>query len=329
MPNKIILITGINGFIGKALAKTLSNYGFEVRGTVRSDSAFQSMTEFINQFHLKKISLYNLGELTHKTEWSKVLGNIDIIIHCAARAHILQETNGDPINAFRQINFYATQHLAQVAITHNVRRIIFISSIGVLGNNSTIPFTDDSKPNPSLPYAQSKLEAEQCLIQLSKNIEVVIIRPPLVYGPGVKGNFKKLLNLIEKGLPLPLGHVKNKRQFIGIDNLVDFIMKCILSSNAANQTFLIADKEVISTTQLLKTLSKLMKKHMLLLPIPSQLLKSFLHIIGKKKIADQLLNNLEINFYNAKKLLDWEPPYTMTEQLQKTIEEHYRNKKNR
>ena len=323
MPNKTILITGASGFIGKTLIQTLYNSGYEVRGTVRSEKALQFMLKFIEQFNLKNVTIYNLGDLTEKTDWSSVVTNVDTIIHCAARAHILQETSADPLKAFRQINAQATEHLANDAIIHNVRRIIFISSIGVLGNSSnTKPFTDRSLTNPLLPYAQSKLEAEQNLMQMSKSIEIVIIRPPLVYGPGVKGNFKKLLGLIEKGIPLPFGRVKNKRQFIGIDNLVDFIIKCITSTKAANHTFLVADKEIVTTTQLLQLLSKLMGKKLVLLPVPRQLLKWCLHGIGKAKMADQLLNNLEIDSYNAKTLLNWEPPYTMLEQLKTTVEHH-------
>lgn len=325
MSNKTLLITGSSGFIGQSLIKTLSLKGYFVRGTVRSENSFNNLLEYCKKHNLKNVTLYNLGELTQSTDWGDVLLDVDTIIHCAARAHVLRETSLDPLNTFRQINCHATEHLAKEAQTYKVRRIIFISSIGVLGNSShSTPFSENSLPNPQLPYAQSKLEAECSLIQISKNIETVIIRPPLVYGPGVKGNFKKLLDLVSTGIPLPFGAIKNKRQFIGIDNLIDLIIKCVESPKAANQIFLASDKENITTSELIKLISKLIKKKIILLPIPSQILKKCLHAVGKGRLSDQLINNLEILPGNTKSLLEWDPPYTMLEQLESTIE-YYQN----
>lgn len=318
MHNKTILVTGASGFVGQALIRTLCQQGYEVRGTVRSATAFlllkKSMTEFNN------LSLYNLGDLSDTTEWSEALCNTHTVVHCAARAHILDETSSDPLKEFRQVNCDASKRLAEQAKTAGVKRIIFISSIGVLGNTSRdIPFNDNSKPNPVLPYAQSKLEAEQTLNQFASEMEVVIIRPPLVYGPGVKGNFKKLLQFVAKGLPLPLGKINNKRQFIGIDNLVDFISTCIFSEKAANQTFTVADNETITTTQLIKTIATLMDKNIILLPVPQGILNWILKAIGKGNMADQLIHNLEIIPNNAREILNWKAPFTLQQQLENAI----------
>lgn len=326
MHNKTILVTGSGGFIGKSLVRTLSQKGYTVRATVRSENSLNELTQFCMQLNLNNVTFYNTGDLSENTDWANILDQVDTIIHCAARAHILNETSSDPLQTFREINCNATVHLANEGQRHQVRRFIFLSSIGVLGNSSqNIPFTDSTLPNPQLPYAISKLEAEQKLMNLSKNMEIVIIRPPLVYGPGVRGNFNKLLSLVEKGIPLPFGKIINKRQFIGINNLVDFISQCITSPKAANQAFVVADKEVLSTTELIRSLSQLMKKKVILLPIPQLLLTWAFHALGKKKLADQLLNNLEINSSNAQNLMNWEPPYSLLEQLQDTVKHRQKN----
>jgi len=321
MSTKRILITGASGFIGQALVRTLCNSGREINCAVRSTLSVHAMTQFRQRFNLPDVNVFNVGQLSDATDWKQALDGVETIIHCAARVHILDESNNpDSLQKFRAINTQATTHLAQLAIKHKVRRFIFLSSIGVLGTTSNAsPFTDDTIPNPMTPYTLSKFEAEQNLKQLAKDIEIVIVRPPLVYGHGVSGNFDKLLKLISKGLPIPLGGIRNKRQFLGIDNLIDFIMHCVDSPLAANQTFLIADKEVVSTTELIRLIAKLMGGKVFLLPIPQQVLKYFLFALGKAKMADQLLNNLEIKADNARTLLNWEPPYTMLEQLKKVV----------
>ena len=312
MPSKVILVTGANGFVGKALVRALCLSGYAVRATVRSETARAVMGSYRDKLQLHNLTLFNLGELNDQTDWSEVLDHVDTVIHCAARAHVLCETSSNPLETFRQINTHVTQNLARQASDKRIRRFIFLSSIGVLGLNSlTTPFTDESEPNPQVPYAQAKWEAEQSLHAIRGTMDKVIIRPPIVYGSGVKGNFGKLLTFINKNIPIPLGAVKNKRQFIGIDNLVDFIITCIEPQMAINETFLIADKEVISTTQLLQNLARLMKKRIILLPVPHKLMEWGLKSIGMSKLAGQLLGNLEIKSDKAKTLLNWEPPYTM------------------
>lgn len=318
MSNKIILVTGASGFIGKALVTSLCQRGYEVRATVRSQLAEKQLSDYKHQQNLNTLTICNLGELNDKTNWQPTLKHVDTVIHCAARAHILRETSLDPLETFRKANTLVTKNLAQQAITQGVRRFIFLSSIGVLGTNTNLaPFTDQSLANPQAPYAQAKWEAEQALHALPNSIDRVIIRPPLVYGPGVGGNFAKLLNLIGKNIPLPLGAVKNKRQFIGVDNLVDFIIACIAPQTILNETFIIADNEMVTTTQLLRDLASVMNKKTILLPIPHRLLEWGLNVLGQSKIADQLLGNLEIKSDKAYQLLNWTQPFTMKEQLLK------------
>lgn len=326
MLNKNILVTGANGFIGKALVQFLCNMGYAVRATVRSECALNQLVTLRDKQNYKNLTLYNLGDLSAVTDWKEALKEVDTVVHCAARAHILNETSNNPLESFRQTNCIATQCLATEASRLGVKRFIFLSSIGVLGNSSEItPFNEYSQPNPKVPYAQAKWEAEQTLLQLCKTMELVIIRPPLVYGTDVKGNFEKLLRLINKGIPLPFGKIKNKRQFIGIDNLIDFISTCIESPEAANQVFLIADKEQISTTELIQILSKHMQKKTLLIPIQQKILQYALDLMGKKRLKDQLLGNMEICLLKAKKVLNWEPAFSMNEQLEKTIKHYIEN----
>lgn len=324
----LILVTGANGFVGKALIKSLCQTGYHVRATVRSKAAVAHLLAYQERLQLKNLSIYNIGELSYQTDWSSALNQVDTVIHCAARAHVLRETSINPLETFRNMNTHVTARLARQACDLNVRRFIFLSSVGVLGwSSGTTPFTDASLPNPQVPYAQSKWEAEQALHALPNTMDKVIIRLPLVYGIGVKGNFGVLVNLIGHYIPMPFGAVKNKRQFIGIDNVIDFIMVCLKPNTTINNTFLIADKEGISTTQLLKNIAHAMRKTAILLPVSDQLLDWGLKFVGRPKLAAQLLGNLEIKANKAHDLLGWEPRYSMQEQLIWTVDKKTLDKK--
>ena len=314
MSKKTILVTGASGFVGHALVQSLCKKGYHVRATVRSESAAARIRDLP---HANKPTVFNLGELNDRTHWDDALHACDTVIHCAARAHVLRETSRDPLSTYRQINTCATEHLAHAAHLHGVKRFIFLSSIGVLGNNSgNTPFTDDSTPNPQSPYAETKWEAEQGLLALPTAMDRIIIRPPVIYGPGVKGNFARLIDVVHRQRPLPFGAIHNRRQFIGLSNMVDFILTCIESEHLINETFLIADKEVLTTTQMLQCIASAMEKKSMLLRIPHPLLAWAFKLIGQSKLAGQLLGNLEIQSNKAQTLLGWEPPYSLEEQMQ-------------
>jgi len=317
-PKKVILITGANGFVGKSLTKYISQHQYTVRASVRSEEARTTMLHFKEKHKLTHLTIHNVHE---ESDWEKILKGVYVVIHCAGRAHILNENPKDSLAEFRAVNTYATENLAKLAQRSGVKRFIFLSSIGVLGNCSySTPFTENTPPTPSANYAISKLEAEQLLKKQSGSMDVVIIRPPLIYGPGAKGNFGKLLQALKKNIPLPLGCIQNKRHFLSINNLNDFIGVCIEAPKAANESFLVSDKESISTTKLIQSLSQSLNAKPLLLPVPNILLKFGLKCAGKSKVIEQLIENLEIDTSKAKNLLGWVPPHSLNKELKRATE---------
>ncbi len=311
---KKILVTGATGFIGQAVVKKLLALAFSVSAAVRSVSP--ALPNSLTQIEI--------GDLASLPEDNSFLQGIDVVIHIAARAHIMNETESEPLAEFRKINTTATLNLAVQAAEAGVKRFIFISSIKVNGESTTrsLAFTSESTLIPTDPYALSKFEAEHGLLSLTKNtrMEVVIIRPPLVYGPGVKANFLTMINWVDTGIPLPLGAIHNKRSLIALDNLVSFICHCINHPKAGNEVFLISDGEDISTTQLLKKVAKALHKKSRLLPVPVRLMRIVARLIGKQAIASRLFDSLQINSAKARELLDWQPVVTMDEQLRKITE---------
>ncbi|MCQ4251918.1 SDR family oxidoreductase [Pseudomonas stutzeri] len=305
-----ILLTGATGFVGSHLAKISQlNNGIELTGVVRRKSALP-------------ISQIVVGDLHAETDWSPALVGKEVVIHAAARAHIMQDEATDPLAEYRRVNVEGTLRLARQAAALGIKRFVFISSIGVHGNSNSRPFAAYDQPAPAEPYAQSKWEAEQGLTQLAAEtgMEVVVIRPPLVYGPGAPGNFGSLVRWIEKGIPLPLGAVHNKRSLVGIDNLVDLIIRCIDHPAAANRTFLAGDGEDFSTTQLLRGVGKAMGKPARLIPVPAGVLQFGATLLGKKAMAQRLLGSLQVDISKTCELLDWKPPYTVEEGLKRCFE---------
>ena len=309
-----ILLTGATGFVGKALVSELMQKNFNVSIAVRQKS---------NLFP-GNVKQFVVGDFEGDPDFSTSLTKINCVIHLAGKAHVLDKSKATVLDEFRKINTELTLNLAKQAITAGVERFIFLSSIGVNGNQNTRPFLEIDASNPQDPYAISKYEAEQGLLQLAENsnLEVVIIRPPLVYGNNAPGNFGRLLQWANAGfiLPLPLGVVNNTRSLIAIDNLVSFIIVCTLHPKAANEIFLISDDNNLSTTELLKKIATAFNKKALLLPIPVSWMIFMAKLLGREADAVRLFSSLIIDSSKARNLLDWRPVTTMDEQLYKIAE---------
>lgn len=345
-----ILLTGATGFVGSALTQHLHQHlhGHTLTAAVRRVT--DSLPPNIQQTPI--------GDLLPDTDWTPALNNVDTILHLAARVHIMHDTATDPLTEFRRTNTAATLNLAQQAATAGVRRLIYLSSIKVNGETTPPgqPFAAStslshrslseaegrsSPPHPLRddaesgwvrglggegflldPYGQSKQEAEQGLREIAQQtgLEIVIIRPPLVYGAGVKANFHNMMHWLHKGIPLPLGNIHNQRSLVALPNLIDLITTCIDHPAAANQTFLVADGEDLSTTELLQRLSRALGKPARLLPIPPSWLETGLTLLGKRAIAQRLCGNLQVDISKTRDLLGWTPPVSVDAALRQTAQ---------
>jgi nucleoside-diphosphate-sugar epimerase len=308
--NMKILTTGGTGFLGRALVRHLDLFtDYSVVLAARGKSkAFP-----------RRLVQYAVGDISQETCWSNGLSGVHIVIHCAAIAHIAPDNCKDSQLRYRETNTLGTLKLARQAVESGVERFIYISSIGVNGLSSSEPFRHNDLPNPLEPYAVSKYEAEVGLKKIAKetDMEVVIIRPPLVYGASAPGNFGKLISLAKRNLPLPLGAINNKRSLVGIDNLIDLIVTCLIHPNAADQTFLVSDDYDVSTSQLLKAMILSTGKKPHLLPIPVGLLKLCAWLLGKKSAVVRMSGNLQIDISYTKKVLSWSPPVSFDEGIRR------------
>jgi len=309
----LILVTGATGFVGSSLVARLVREGIETRASVRRDEASTP----------DGVSTVNVGELTADVNWSHALAGVEVIVHLAARVHVMHDTEADPLTAFRAVNVDGTLNLARQAAAAGVKRFVFISSVKVNGE-ATQPgraFSEADAPNPQDAYGQSKYEAEQGLRQLAADtgMEVVIIRPPLVYGPGVKANFAALMRAVRRGWPLPLGAVHNQRSLVTLDNLVDFIVTCISHPQAANQTFLVSDGQDLSITELVRGLAHAVGVPARLLPVPVWALQAGATLLGKGDAVQRLCGNLQVDISKARSLLGWVPPISSDEGLRRTV----------
>lgn len=310
-----VLVTGGTGFLGQALLhKLLISGRLPLIAAVR-----RNKTDFPAEVKVEWV-----GELGSTTDWTACLQEVGVVIHCAARAHVMEEETANPLLEYRRVNVQGTMALAGQAAKAGVRRFVYISSIKVNGEHaaSNIPFRAEDIPAPEDAYGSSKLEAEQGLLALARNtgMEVVIIRPPLVYGPGVKGNFASMVRWVRKGMPLPLGAVHNKRSLVALENLVDFIALCAdpeRSPRAANEVFLISDGQDVSTTELLRKVANAYNVAPRLLPIPVLWIQTTARLLGKRAVADRLLGSLVVDSSKARDLLGWKPVVSMDEQLEK------------
>lgn len=310
-----ILVTGGQGLVGAALAAHATSRGLQVRVSGRRRSAGgDPRSEFAET-----------GELDGKTDWSAALAAVDAVVHCAARVHVMRDQSADPALAFREVNTQGTLNLARQAAAAGVRRFVFISSIKV--NGEATPdgqaFSERDEAAPCDPYGISKHEAEVGLRALARTsaMEVVVIRPPLVYGPGVKANFAALLRAVGRGTPLPFGALDNRRSLVSLENLVDFIATCLIHPRAANETFLVSDGDDLSTAELVRRMARAAGIAPRLVPVPVWLLRGGAALVGKSDAASRVCGNLQVDIKKARTLLGWTPPASVEQGLARTVME--------
>ncbi len=316
---KKVCITGVNGFIGEPLSKALVASGKKIRGFTRSPC---------NQINSNEIEYVVIGDITKNINWSNYLKGYECVIHCAGKAH--STNKNDKLDDYLSINTVSTRVLAEEAVKAGVKRFVFLSSIKVNGEstfkinnedeNQKI-FTYNDTPNPKDFYGVSKLEAEKALrkISVESGLELVILRLPLVYGYGVKGNLSKLIKLINLGTPLPFSLIENQRSLIGIDNLIDLLLICIDHKKAPGNTFLVSDNEDLSTTELINYIATAMKRSSYFFPVPISILKFISFILRRKGDMERLIGNLQIDISQTRKILNWEPPFSVDEGIKRMV----------
>ena len=303
-----VLVTGASGLVGRRLCHRLMRDGLNVCAAVRTFPPIDTLDQMMV-----------VGPIDQATDWRQALWQVQTVVHCAARVHVMHDAEADPLRAFRTVNVQGTLNLARQAAGAGVKRFVFISSVKVNGE-FTVPgraFTETDAANPQDAYGQSKHEAEQGLRQIAADtgMEIVIIRPPLVYGPGVKANFAALMRAVERGWPLPLGAVRNLRSLVALDNLVDFIVTCTHHLQAANQTFLVSDGQDLSTTELVRGMAQAAGVSAHLLPVPVWLLQAGATLLGKGDVVQRLCGNLQVDISKARSRLGWVPPISIDEGL--------------
>lgn len=313
-----VLVTGATGFVGRALLAQLRTQAqFNVRAAVR-----QPATDRLGG----KVTQVLVGDLGGDTDWRAALKGIDAVVHLAARVHIVHEHADDPLLAFRQVNVAGSVHLAQMAAQAGVKRLVYMSSVKVHGEATALgqPFVETSPTQPYGPYGISKLETEQGLqaVAQATGLELTILRPPLVYGPGARANFAALAGAVSRSLPLPLGAIYNRRSLVGVDNLAHLITTCLVHPAAANQAFMASDGEDMSTTHLVQRMAQAMERTAYLLPIPVWMLEAGASMLGQQDATQRLCGNLQVDSNKARSLLGWVPPVSVDEGLRRAVAEY-------
>lgn len=309
-----MLVTGASGFVGRMLCAELVKHGHPVRAVLRATA----------NFDITGCEAVKISHIDAETDWANVLHGVDVVIHLAARVHVMKDSSADPLKEFLQVNLHGTANLARQAQRAGVKRLVYVSSIKVNGEQATEtqPFLETGVPDPQGPYAVSKLQAEKALHQIAgeTGLEIVIVRPPLVYGPGVKGNFLSLIAAIDKGIPLPLAGANNARSLVYVGNLVDALIACAEHPSAAGQTYLVSDGETVSTAKLVEKITQALGRNSRSFYFPPALLRAVAGILGRSEQVDRLLGSLRVSDEKIRKELGWSPPYTLEQGLRATAD---------
>ncbi|MCE9602040.1 MAG: SDR family oxidoreductase [Gemmatimonadetes bacterium] len=314
-----VLVTGANGFVGRALMRRLSD-----TDDIHVSAAVRRPAEFSGTGGARAaIAVHGIASPLEQMDWSTALSGVGTVVHLAARVHILGERRGDPLARFRAVNVAGTLNLARQCAQAGVTRFVYLSSVKVNGESTPPghPFVESDVPAPQDAYAVSKLEAEQGLsvVSAQTGMEIVIVRPPLVYGPGVKANFAALMRAVQRGWPLPLGSVRNRRSLVALDNLVDLLALCLVHPSAANQTFLVSDGLDLSTPDLIRGIADAAGVRPRLVPVPAAILRLAGIALGRREAMARLCGNLQVDISKARGLLGWSPPVTVSEGLRRVL----------
>lgn len=310
---ELVAVTGADGFIGSQLCKTLVSNGLAVRALQRKTES--SLAQGIEYFPI--------GDIDADTDWSEALDGVSSVVHLAGRVHRMDDRHTDATDVYYMVNVEGTRRLAEFASSAGVKRIVFLSTVKIHGERTEDrAFNEDDPPNPVGPYAMSKWEAERALREIGaeNRLEVVVIRPPLVYGPGVRANFLRLMSLVDRRMPLPLGAVGNKRSLVGLGNLVAIIMLCLRHPKAAGETFFVSDGHDLSTPELVRRIAAALKRRCVLLPIPASILEIVGRMLGRGETIRRLVESMRVDTGKAQRLLEWTPSYSVDEELARTAD---------
>jgi nucleoside-diphosphate-sugar epimerase len=310
----LVLVTGASGFVGRALSGALVASGTSTRCAFRSAASARGVAQGAERCVV--------GDIGPDTDWSAAVAGVDTIVHLAARVHVQRDPERDPLAEYRAVNTAGTAAIARSAVAAGVRRLVYVSSIKVNGEATHgVPFRMTDAPAPVDAYGISKWEAERILREAARStgMEVVIVRPPLVYGPGARANFMRLMRLVRLGLPIPLGAVDNRRSLVALDNLVDLLRRCVSHPGAPGNTFLVSDAEDLSTPELIRRLARAMGTRAMLLPVPQAALRVAGQLLGKSAELSRLLGSLQVDIEHTCRTLDWTPPMAVDQALRRSV----------